>query len=257
VLSVRLYQQSQATTDAAQNQQTVIIDNRSNQETQQGLQKANTKEEVSAEEEVLTIPVEDITRISFKTEIKKGLQADVEVETIPEYKPTENCFDRCAACLCCCCGAGVVCACLPCLATLCCCNALKRCCNGLKRCCKCDNNQVHVSSVVHNLQIVHSVAAPKKNRRVHVKDEPQPLPEEDCCSCHFDCVRCWCCRRKKLVSLVKRTTTVAEEQAQRVITMTLEYGSYTILETGSNVRVPNVRVPNGEPQAIHSKQLLQ
>jgi hypothetical protein len=246
VLSVRLYQQSQATTDAAQNQQTVIIDNRSNQETQQGLQKANTKEEVSAEEEVLTIPVEDITRISFKTEIKKGLQADVEFETIPEYKPTENFFDRCAACLCCCCGAGVVCACLPCLATVC-------CCNELKRCCKCDNNQVHVSSVVHNLQIVHSTAAPKKNRRVKVKNDLQPLPKEPWWVC-FDCVRCWCCRRKKLVGLVKRTTTVAEEQAKRVITMTLEYGSYTILETGSNVRVPNVRVPNGEPQAIHSKQ---
>ncbi|UJR19697.1 hypothetical protein I4U23_022831 [Adineta vaga] len=220
VLSVHIYRYSQAAADTAQDQRTVLFDYSSKQQTQQGPQKMKTEEQASAEEEVIIIPIEDVTRITFKTEIKKGLQADIETEIIREHKLTENCFDTCCERICCCC-------------------------EQLKKCCA---SPVQVAPLVRSDTVIHSVAAKKKIRKTRVKDELLTVPKERCKS-FFDCCRCWCCRRNKLVGLFKRTTTVAEEEAQRVVTMTLEYGQYTILDTTSKVRVAN-----GEPQVINSRQ---
>jgi len=73
------------------------------------------------------------------------------------------------------------------------------------------------------------------NRITNFVEEHLPVPKEkeSCC----DRFRCWCCRKKKLVDLIKRTNTVAERQAQRVITITIEYSKYSHLDSASNARL--------------------
>ena len=173
-------------------------------------------EKSTSADEVFMLPVEDILQITYKTDVKRSTDSNVNSETIPEYQLSENICDRC---------------CMNCLR---CCDCLARCCDVLKHCC--DN--VEVAPVVKTSTSIEIISNPYQNVEHH--EELLPLPPEksscfDCC----DSFRCWCCRKKTLVRLIKRTKKTNQQDAERVITVTIEYLVYSNLDSPSNVRLLN------------------
>jgi hypothetical protein len=77
MLSVHLYRQSQHTAAIAQDKRTVTVNNKNQQQTQQGPQEIKKEGKSTGEEEVTMIPLEDVTLISSKSESKQGFQTDV------------------------------------------------------------------------------------------------------------------------------------------------------------------------------------
>ncbi|CAF2663838.1 unnamed protein product [Rotaria sp. Silwood2] len=148
------------------------------------------------------LPVEDVLLISVKSEIKTGIQADIKSEITPIYAESENC-----------------------------CDSLLSCCRKTHDyCCCCCRQKTKVTPFVHNTTTIFHDEDP--NRRTNVAEEHLPVPnvKEDCCNCF----RCWCCRIKKVVDIIRRTNTVAERKEQRVIIITIEYSKYSNLDTPSN-----------------------
>ena len=62
---------------------------------------------------------------------------------------------------------------------------------------------------------------------------PIPRQQESCC----DALRCCCCRKKILVKNVQRKKVHKETEAQRVITMNIEYSKYSNPNTPSHTRL--------------------
>ena len=154
MLSVHRYRYSQFSANVAQDRQTINVDRRNRLRIQQGPQKSKEKEMISAEEEVMMIPVEDVTRITYRSEIKKDGQKDVQSTTTPVYKMSENCFDRCCARLfrCCCC------------------------------CCFCCSDENKIVPVGRETTTV--IVPDDSNRNAHLIEEHLPLPKDDggCCA---------------------------------------------------------------------------
>jgi hypothetical protein len=208
VLAVHLYRHSQYNADIAQDNRTITVDKRNEQQTYQGPKQLKKEEKITAVEDVIMIPVEDVTRIISKSELKKGIQADVKSQMIPVYEESENRCDRCYASL------------------LNCCRKTRDC------CCYCCQKETKVAPLVLNQTIIHD-ADPNKIASCNDVDVAAPKEKEVCCN-RF---RCWCCRKKKLVKFIKRTNTVAEQKAQRVVTITIEYSKYSNPDSASNARL--------------------
>jgi hypothetical protein len=173
------------------------------------------------------IPVEDVTRITSKSELKKGVQADVKSHITPVYAQSENCCDHCYA-------------------------SLLNCCRKTRDClCYCCQKETKIAPYVRNETIIHDA---DPNKFTSYKEEHLPLPEvkENCCTRCCNKFRCWCCRKKMLVDLIKRTNTKAEKQAQRVITITVEYTKYSNPDSASNARLLSE-----EEQAAYYKRIFQ
>ena len=198
MLSVHLYRYSQFKRDLAQDRQLISVDKRNKFQVQQGPQTAREEENITGEEEVMMIPVEDVIRITYRSEMKKDGQTDVKSTTTPVYKMGENCCDRC----CCCCS---------------------------------DENKI--IPVARDTTTI--IVSEDSNRDAHVVEEHLPLPEDDggCCTNFFNRFRCWCCRKNVLVDLIKRTNISMEQQAQRMITVSIEYSKYSNLDSSSNARL--------------------
>ena len=214
-----MYRHSQLRADVAQDRQLVSVGTSNQLQTQQGPQKFRQEDKFTAEEEVIMIPIEDVSLITFKKDIKKGRQADIKATLVPIYKPSENCCDRCCASI------------LP----VCCC------------CCIKEERVVPVGK--ENTTIVVD-QDPTQNS--HINEEPLPLPktDADCCTNFLDRFRCWCCRKKVLVRLIKRTNTLTEQQAQRVIKVSIVYSKYSNPDSASNARL----LKPEEQGAYHKKR---
>lgn len=180
----------------------ITVGENNQQQTDQGPQEAKGKDTFTAEEEIIMLPVEDVIRILSKSEIETGIEADVKSHITPVYEESENCCDRCCA------G----------LASY-----------GPKE-------RKVVPLVLDRTTIV---VDEDPNRFTDDKEEDMTIPEkkEGCCTRCCNPFRCWCCRKKKLVRLIKRTKTVAEQEAKRVITITIEYIPYSNLDSASNPHI--------------------
>lgn len=207
ILCVHLQRYSQRNHDIHQNNRTLVIQG-TNAHQGQGPQQMKTENNYTAEEEIVMIPVEDVSEIIFKIDTKKGKQQNIESKTIPEYGLSENCCDRCW-------------------------NGMRSCYSKIKqRCCCCCQSGVRIGP--DHSSITTIVNQDNRNRHITVEEEQLPVPRNnEIC----DCLRCWCCRKKKLLRLVKRTETVAEQRAQRVVMMTIEYSKYSNLDSASNARL--------------------
>jgi len=189
MLCVHLYRHSQFKAKIVQDKRTIIVDKKNEQQTHQGPQHFKQEEKSTAEEEIIMVPVEDVTRITSKSEIKKGIQADVKSQITPVYAESENCCDRCYA-------------------------SLRSCCRKTRDyCCYCCRKETKVAPMVLTTTTVFSGENP--NRSTNYVEEHLPVSEEkeDRCTRCGNFFRCWCCRKKKLVDRIKRTNTVAERQA--------------------------------------------
>jgi hypothetical protein len=104
MLAVHLYDRSQYKAKIDQNNRTITVDTNNQQQTYQGPQQSKKEEKATGEEDLIMLPVEDITLISAKSETKEGVQADAKSKTEYVYDTSENCCDRCCASLldCCC-----------------------------------------------------------------------------------------------------------------------------------------------------------
>ena len=206
ILSVHLYRHSQRRADLAEDRQLVSVGTNNQLQTQQGPQKFRQEEKFYAEEEVIMVPIEDVSRITFKTDIKKGRQADVKSTTTPVHRMSENCCDRCCAPL-------------------------------LPFCCCCMEKEKKVAPMARETTTI--VIDQDPNRDAHFIEEHLPLPKNDegCCTNFLDRFRCWCCRKKVLVDLIKRTNTSTQEQAQRVIKVSIDYSKYSNPDSATNARL--------------------
>jgi hypothetical protein len=212
VLGVYLYRQSKFNADIAQDNRTVTVDGNNEQQIHEGPKEFKRKEQFTAEVDALMIPVEDITTISSKAELKKAVQADVKSHVTPVYALSENCCDRCSA-------------------------KITSCCRKTRDCLCCrSQKQTKIASYVEKNTII---VDPDPNKFESYEEEHLPLPEvkEDCCTSCCNKFRCWCCRKKKLVDLIKRTNTAGEQEAQRVVTMTIKYSKYSHPNSASNARL--------------------
>jgi hypothetical protein len=158
------------------------------------------------------LPVEDITLISAKSETKEGVQADAKSKTEYVYDTSENCCDRCCA-------------------------SLLNCCRKTRDCCCffCRKKSV-ITPLVTTTTLI---SGNDPNRTENYEEEHLPIPKEkkDCCTSCVGPFRCWCCRKKKLVDIIKRTNTVSEREAERVIIITIEYNKYSNLDSATNTRL--------------------
>jgi hypothetical protein len=182
------------------------------QQTHEGPQQKKGKGEFTAEEEVIMIPLEDVILISSKAEVKQGIQSESKSQIIPQYALSENCCDSC--------------------------------CDSILSCCR--QKTMKIDPLVRT-DIISYV---DPNLSTNILEEKLPIPVEDegCCN---KC-RCWCCRKKKLVELIRRTNTVVEQEAERVITITIEYSKYSNPDTPSNARLLS-----NEHQAYYYKEKFQ
>ena len=163
----------------------------------------------AADEEIVMIPVEDVSHITSKLDIKKAKQEDAKSKITPEYGQSENCCDRC-------------------------CDSIRSCCRKVKQtCCYCCQDGVKVRPDHNNNTLLTD--RDNLNRTTKIVEEELALPKEKAGLC--DCLRCWCCRKQKLLRLIKRTEIVAEQEAKRVVTMTIEYSKYSNLDSASNPRL--------------------
>jgi hypothetical protein len=196
MLSVHLYRYSQLKLDRAQDRQIIRADKRNQLHVKQGPQLSRNEEKITGEEEVIMIPVEDVIRISYKSEIKKDGQTAVKSATTPVYRISENCCDRCCARL-------------------------------FSHCCCCCSDERRIAPAAGETTTV--IIPDDANRNAHVIEEHLPLPQHDegWCSTFFNRFRCWCCRKRMLVDLIKRKDVSMEKQAQRIVTISIEYSKYS------------------------------
>ena len=227
ILCVHLERHSQHNADTAQTNNAVLIQRQRAQE-MQGPQQNKSEDKYAAEEEIITIPVEDVIQITSKLETKTGKQQDARSEILPQYAISENCCDRCCDSIC---GCWRSC-------WRCCCDAL----------CCCCQKETAVDSFGSNTTTI--VNQDNLYRSSKVVDEDLPVPKQEDGIC--DCLRCWCCRKKQLRRLIKRTYTVAEQQAQRVVTMTIQYSKYSNLDSATNARLLTI-----EQQAAFYKERFE
>ena len=208
ILCIHLQRHSERNAATAQNNRTLVVDG-TNVHESQGPQQTKAEENYAAKEEIIMMPVEDVSYITSKLDIKKGKQEDAKSKIIPEYRRSENCCDRC-------------------------CDSIRSCCRKVKEtCCCCCQEGVKVGPDRSNTTVI--IHGDDLNRTTKVVEEELPLPKEKAGLC--DCLRCWCCRKQKLLRLIKRTEIVAEQEAKRVVTMTIEYSKYSNLDSASNPRL--------------------
>ena len=208
MLSIHLNRHSQRKADKLEGERTIILDHRNQQQTQQGQQQFKREEKANYEEELIMLPLEDITLISSKSEIKRGKQADVKSNIEPIQGLSENCCDRCCARL-------------------------------HSFCCSCCQESSKIAPHVENKTIIYDQDPNRNTDFTEERLPPPPVVQQTCCSCKtfLDRFRCWCCRKKTILGFIKRTNTVTEQQAERVITITIEYSKYSHLDSASNARL--------------------
>ena len=206
IISVHCYRHSEFKGVLSENTQKVSVGTGNQLVTEQGLQTARADTKFSAEEEVIMIPIEDVTGITYKSDTKTAMQANSKSTTEPVYKKSSNCCDSCCAVLCgfCCC---------------CCCAETK------------------IKPVVKDTTTIVFDQDPNQSTNYVVEHLPIPKDNDGCCSNLLNCFRCWCCRKTVLVDLIKRTNTVVEQEAKRVITVSLTYSKYSHPDSASNARV--------------------
>lgn len=239
MLSVHRYCLTGLRTDAAQDRKTVSVNARNQLRTHQGPQFLKKEEHFSAGEEVIVIPLEDITRITYTSGIKKSGQLEATFHTTPTYEIGQNWCDQCCTKVCSCCyrldGEGC------CTVDAACCF----CCAGFFGCCREENR---IAPVAKDTTIV--IFDQQRNQKRQTFDEELPIPRDNggCC----DCLRCWCCRKKRLTKLVRTTEVLTEQDVGRVITISIEYSKYSNPDSATNVRLQS-----WEDQAIYYKQICQ
>ena len=211
MLSVHLYRHSQFKADMNRKNQTVTVNNNNQQQTHQGPQEEKKEEKSSSEEEVIMVPVEDVLIISSKAEMRKGVHADAKSHVHPVYADSENCCDRC-------------------------CDDLASCCRKIRDCCCCCC-QNQVAPVAQDTTTILVDGDPNRRNSYREEDLPVPKLKEGCCTQFCNRFRCWCCRKRMLVRLIKKTATTAEQEAKRVITITIQYSKYSNLDSATHTRL--------------------
>ncbi|CAF1441834.1 unnamed protein product [Adineta steineri] len=88
------------------------------------------------------------------------------------------------------------------------------------------------------------------NRDTNYREEDLPVPKTTT-GC-FNLFRCWCCRKKKLVRRFKKIYTKTTQQAERVITITIEYSKYSSFNSASKAHVLRM-----EQQVAYYKEKFQ
>jgi hypothetical protein len=217
MLCVHLNRHSERIADTTQDNRKLLLTNQNDLETQEGPRQVKSEDKYAAEEEIFMLPVEDVTLITSKLETKKGVQQEAKANIDYQYALSENCFDRCCA--------------------------------SILRCCREDTKVAPFVSTNTTIFIGEN-----PNRTTNFVEEHVPLPKEKKEPCDGCCnrFRCWCCRKRKLVDIIKRTNTVAERQAQRVVTVTIEYSKYSNLDSASNARLLS-----GEQQVAFYKEKFE
>ena len=213
MLSVHTYHRSGHRADVAQDKQKVSVNEQNHRlQIEQGPKTVQRQENFLANEDVVMVPLEDIIRISFKTEIKKGSKQEAQSIITPTYEKSENCCDRCceALCGCCCSMAGCV---------LCC----------------CEENKVVPIPIDRTTMIVDDHR--RRNRQSIIEDLPLPRDNNGCFSNCLNSFRCWCCRKMRLTKLIRTTEILSEEEAERMITVSIEYSMYSNLDSATNARL--------------------
>ncbi|CAF0767757.1 unnamed protein product [Adineta steineri] len=213
MFAIHLYRQGKLNANMAQDNRTVTYAGRNHQQTHQGEKQFISTQNASAEEEVIMVPLEDVIHISYKADVKIGMQADIKSHVTPVHERSENCCDRCCA-------------------------PIVNCCRKTRDCCCCHSRQEE-NKVAPFVQNTTTIINANSNRNEDYVEQDLPLPKvkESCWSKCCNPCRCWCCRKKRLVRLIKRTNTKAARQAERVITMTIQYSKYSNLDTASHTRL--------------------
>lgn len=220
ILCVHLQRYSQRDQNVARENRTVVVVGTETEHTH-GSQQKKMVDNYAAEEEIIMIPVEDVTQIKSKLETTKGKEEDTTSKIDNVYEFSENACDRCCNKILGCCG--MVCAC---------------CCRG----------DVKIAPVVAKTTLIDDRIDPTRTARTEEEDLPVPKQSEGLC----DCLRCWCCRKKTLVRRIKRTNILAEKKAQRVVTMTIDYSKFSNLDSASNARILSE-----EQQAAYYKEKFE
>ena len=213
MLSVHLYRKSLHQGDIIQDGRVITTDSNNEQQSFQGPQQRKREERSTTEEEVIMIPLEDVTIISSKLEVEQGIEADSNSKTEYIYKESENCCDTCYA-------------------------GLLGCCRKTRDylCCCCQKEK-KVAPLVVSTITVFTDKNPNRITGSKIEHITPPEEKEDCCTRCCNPFRCWCCRKKKLVDIIKRTDTVAEQRARRVMTISIDYSKYSNLDSASNARL--------------------
>ncbi|CAF3180251.1 unnamed protein product [Rotaria sp. Silwood2] len=198
----------------AQDKRMVTVSYNNQEQAHQGPRQLTSEEKATAEEELIMLPLEDILLISTQSKIKKGIQADVKSEITPIYQLSENCCDRC-------------------------CDNLTNCCRKTCDFCGCCQKETKIVPAVQNTTTI--LYNEDLNRNTEFEEEHLPVPKvnKGCCTSCCNCFRCWCCRMKMLVDRIKKTKIVKERNAERVITIKIEYSKYSNPDTPSNARLLN------------------
>lgn len=211
IVVVHVYRQGKHKTNKAEDQRTIVVDNKNEQKIHTGPKILEQKEGAVAELEIIVIPVEDIIHISAKATVERDVKGGIETELIPVYDQSENCCDRCY-------------------------EGMKKCCGDIREAlCCCCRKPVRIASEVNTTVFL----MPDHNKNVQVYDKIEKIPKEkeNCCTGCINKCRCWCCRIKKLRHNIRRTYVREERQAKRVITMTINYSKHSHPDTLSNARL--------------------
>ncbi|CAF3052041.1 unnamed protein product [Rotaria socialis] len=212
MLAIHLYRHSKETANVTGQKISVVLDNSNNEHRlQEGQQQYKVKEKANAEVELILIPVEDVLHISSKAEIQKDIEADTKAHIEHVYEDSENCCDRCCRSLCNC----------------------SSCCRSLCSCGSCCKRAPKIAPIITSSETITRETDRHRHSNVRVEDLPVPKAKSGC----FDCCRCWCCRLKVLTRIIRRTKIVAEEEAKRFVTITIEYLKYSNLDTPTNTRL--------------------
>ncbi|CAF0965716.1 unnamed protein product [Adineta steineri] len=207
MLAVHLYRHREFNADMAQDNRTITFDGRNRQQTHQGEQNFKREQHASAEEEVIMVPLEDVIRIRYKAEVKKAIQADIKSHLVPVHGPSDHRCDTCCA-------------------------SIINCCRKNRACCCC-REKITVAPHVENTTIITD--ADPNRATSYVEEDVAPTEvKEGCCTRCGNLFRCWCCGKKKLLKFIKRTNTKAQRQAERVVTMTIEYNKYSNLDSATH-----------------------
>jgi hypothetical protein len=230
MLSVQLYRRSENISIEKEDTRTLTVQSKKTN-IHEGPEQKRAVAEGTSEVEILMIPIEDVIQITCKGETKASVHADAESSIVPKHVYSENCWDRCCA-------------------------TILNFCRKIYECCFCCcQKSPALASRVHTQEIIRFDPTLKTD----FKEESLPAPpeEEDCCSkfcndyccccsccpkrCWSDfcdnCCRCWCCRKQKITGFIKRTKAIQKEEAQRAITITIEYSKYSNLDTPTNTRL--------------------
>ena len=107
-------------------------------------------------------------------------------------------------------------------------NRCDDCWNSVKTCC---DKPKKIVPAVNTTTIITN----DSNRNTEIEEIELPLPprKKGCC----DKFRCWCCRKKILMKKIQRREIKTETDAQRVITMNIEYSKYSNIDTPSHTRL--------------------